>query len=173
MSYTPTWKKYEEGMRTGSAEEQVKAGEAFSAERDFQMRNDPAARRWEQSRKETVAREKPIFVKEIRKTPDDPMNKLRKFGEYGKFKPAPGYIVVQADEEQVGEIIVVRDNPSPTTGVVTSIGEPLHIPKNTIESPCKVGDHIIFKRGAGVEMEIEDTKCRFMQFSDVLGVFYE
>ena len=65
VKYTPDWKKYEEGMHKGTPDQQAEAADKFTAERDHQLKVDKSARRWEESRKESWAKDKPQWRKEM------------------------------------------------------------------------------------------------------------
>lgn len=67
LLYTPSWKKYEEGMKHPDSKNQVVSGDRFLAERAFQVRNDPKAKRYEESRKEAWSKEKPQWIKKMQK----------------------------------------------------------------------------------------------------------
>jgi hypothetical protein len=43
---------------------QGKATDMFNAERDHEMKTDPRAKKWEESRRERLAKDKPYFVKQ-------------------------------------------------------------------------------------------------------------
>jgi hypothetical protein len=61
--YIPPWGKYEEGMKHPDSKHQDIYADKFIAERDFQVRTDPKAKRWEASRKADWEKEKPNWVK--------------------------------------------------------------------------------------------------------------
>lgn len=63
--YVPPWKQFEEGMLNPNSKNQAEYGDKFTAAREHEMRNDPKARKWEESRKERLAKDKPYFVKQI------------------------------------------------------------------------------------------------------------
>jgi hypothetical protein len=64
LRYTPSWKKYEEGMKHQDSKNQVESGDKFMDAREHAMRTDPQAKKWEESRKATLVREKPQWIKE-------------------------------------------------------------------------------------------------------------
>ena len=63
LKYIPTWRKYEEAMTHPLSKNQGEATDKFVAEREHQMKTDPIAKRWEESRKERVAKDKPAWRK--------------------------------------------------------------------------------------------------------------
>ena len=63
--YVPPWKKYEEGMKHPDNKHQGIEADKFIAEREFQVKNDPKAKRWEESRKAAWAKDKPQWVKKM------------------------------------------------------------------------------------------------------------
>jgi hypothetical protein len=73
IKYVPPWKKYESPMWFGGANDQIKASEQFTQERDREMQKDPKAARWEKSRREW-------FAKQKRGWRDKELKKLREQG---------------------------------------------------------------------------------------------
>ena len=63
--FAPDWKKHEEGMHKGTPDQQAEAADKFTAERDHALKVDGSARRWEESRKESWAKDKPQWRKEM------------------------------------------------------------------------------------------------------------
>lgn len=181
-SFTPSWKKYEEAIYKGDAKTQEEASDKFLAEREHELKTDPQARRWEESRKKAAAKDKPTYIKEKRKNEFKEVNEfrssMRKFGASDqRLKPAPGYILVVPEvkeQKSVGGIILPEESSQnmANRGIVIEIGDDgITNDGRIVKQPCKKDDLILFKKGAGVEMEIQREKCRFMQFSDILGTF--
>lgn len=184
VNYTPSWKKYEAGIHGGdNATSQVEAVEKFTAERDNELKTNPQARRWEESRKESMYKEKPNIVKRRIKSQLEEKAKIgRDIKNFGRFDsdlvPAPGYILIlpeTRDEEKTESGIYLAKEASQdftTIGEVIEVGEgDITNDGRLVKEPCQKGDRILFKKGAGIEMDIKGNKCRFMQFSDVLGRF--
>lgn len=71
VSFTPSWKKHEAAIHLGNADQQYEASDKFIAERAHEMRRDPQAKRWEESRKKSLAKDKPAWRKE--KMKNDPL----------------------------------------------------------------------------------------------------
>lgn len=179
--YDPTWKKYEESLHSSNADEARKATEAFAEEREKELKNSKRARDWENSRKESLAKDKPIWRKNRDKAEMEQRTKaVRSLKKAGAFElnimPSPGFVVVAVEEKEEqteSGIILANQKVADNTGIVLDIGgDTLLENGKTIASPCKKGDKILFKYGAGLEVVVKAQKCRFMQFSDVLGVFY-
>lgn len=61
--FNPSWKKYEKDMWNTDYKRSSKATDKFIAEREYEMRTDPKAARWEKSRKEGWAKDKPLWIK--------------------------------------------------------------------------------------------------------------
>ena len=64
VQIAPPWKKYEVGQMIGNPDSQFDTSEKFEAERQHAMKTDPSWRRWEKSRRERMAKEKPAWRKE-------------------------------------------------------------------------------------------------------------
>jgi len=63
IPFSPSWKKYEKDIWNDSTKRSMKATDSFLGERDYQTKRDPQAARWEASRKERLAKDKPAWVK--------------------------------------------------------------------------------------------------------------
>ena len=63
-TFSPSWKKYEEGMKNPNSKNQGEYTDKFIAEREHALKTDPQAKRWEEGRKESWAKDKPQWVKE-------------------------------------------------------------------------------------------------------------
>jgi co-chaperonin GroES (HSP10) len=182
-SYKPEWAKYEDKMRTGTAQEQQTASDQFLAARDHALKTDPQARRYEESRRDRLAKDKPAWVKMKRRQETEPLERLnqelRSGGMFDEpFKPAPGYLLVNVEKREAQTrtgIYLAEDalEKLNNVGEVVDVGDPQPTSGNPIPAPCQPGDKIIFKKGAGIDMGVMGQDCRFMLFSDVLGVFYD
>ena len=65
IPFTPPWKKYEEGMHSDNTKTSIESSEKFEQERDHTIKTDKLAARWEKSRKERWAKDKPYYVKKV------------------------------------------------------------------------------------------------------------
>jgi len=174
-----TWKKYEKDIRNNDIDTQVKATDAFLAERELQTKTSEGARRWEEDRKKEIVKNKPLWRKEKdEKRSEDLKKPFKKLLQAGAFNsgltPAPGYILIGVDkQESVSEsgIVIAQTVEEPNDGVVLEVGGQLVMEKNTMQCPCTVGDKILFKRGAGLNLTIEERDCKLIYFPDILGVF--
>lgn len=184
IKFNPEWAKFEEDMHSSDPQKAQEATEKFTAARDHAVRTDSQARRWEESRKEGWAKDKPQWVKKRIKAENEPLEMMKKSLRQGGsfdtgFKPAPGYVIVEVEKKETKTEagIYIPDEATDglkNTGIILDVGDELIVGETkTIKSPCSIGDTVMFKKGAGLEMEIADRDCRFMQFSDILGIFYE
>ncbi len=184
VTYTPEWKKYEEGMHSDNVEEAREATEKFTSVREHEMNTDSKAKRWEESRKKSWQDAKPDWREEQIKKANSPTEEFRKeLKQAGTFdtglKPTPGYLIVDLGaKEEVTESGIyiptaVVDDAYKNTGIVLDVGDEVVIESPyKVPQPCHKGNKILFKKGAGVELEINNHTCRFMSFSDVLATFY-
>lgn len=186
--FSPTWKEYEKDMSSQDPKKAVKATEAFEAERDFQLKNDKKAKAWEDGRKADLAKQKPDFVKKrLQKEKEEqekPIKNLLKAGTYETFHPTSGHVLIELDtyEQEIGGFIIPVTQEEPNTGTVLDVGAPLRckhcfaearhqsVKDVTIDLEAKVGEHVMFKRLAGLEVFVSGKKCRMMAFSDVLAI---
>lgn len=67
IKFVPSWKKHEKEMNLPHIgdKDQMDATDKFMSERDHAMKIDSKARRWEESRKETLAKNKPAWRKKM------------------------------------------------------------------------------------------------------------
>jgi len=175
-----TWAKYEKDIKTTTGKEQEKAIDAFEDERNLQMKTSAAAREWEKGRKKEIEKNKPIWRKEKddkeKERLDKPFKNLLKGGTFiSDLKPCPGYVLISYEKtEAVSEsgIIIAQDVEESNEGIVLEVGSKLIWDRTVTECPCKVGDKILFKRGAGLNLTIKEKSCKLIYFNDILGVFY-
>lgn len=174
-----TWKKYEKDIHSQDVDTAIKATEAFVEERNRQMATSDKARKWEEDRRKTNAKEKIQWKKEQLKKDEvkDFKEGLRSWSGYDSMiQPCANYLIVETKKQtsttETGIVLQtesIRDN----VGVCIAIGGDYigagyRLP---LPPPCKVGDKIMFKLGAGIEVEIKDKKYKFMTYADVLGIF--
>lgn len=174
-----TWKRYEKDLNNPDPEKARIATEAFIEERDRQTKTSQAARQWENDRVAELKKNKPKWVKEKRKSDQvkDFSEGLRSWMGYDSLPhPCPNYLIVKTDEDKnktESGIILQSEALKNNIGICLAIGGEYIGPgyKLPLPPPCKVGDKIMFKIGAGIEVEVKDKKYKFMQYSDVLGIF--
>ena len=174
-----SWKKYEKDIHSNDLEKQIKSLDAFDEERTLQLKTSEKARSWEKGRKQELAKNKPLWRKEIdtakKEKADKSWNNLLKAGTFvSDLIPAPGYILITVDIPEVktdSGIILQNEVAEPNEGIVIEVGKPLVMDRFTQESPCSVGDRVLFKRGAGLAIMIKDKTCKLIYFPDVLGTF--
>ena len=180
--FKPAWAKYEKDIRSGDAKKARLATEAFTQTREKELKNDATLRRWEKSRKESVAKDKPKWVKErIKKEEAERLKPFTFFKQAGSFEeehlyPAPGYLIVYADisDDHVTDAGIILNNAQAldNRGTCMAIGGPQILDHNNqhVVAPCQAGDKILYKLGAGLTLKLGEKDYRFMQFSDVLGI---
>jgi len=196
MGYQPTWKQFEDKANNQhDARAALNASDAFEQERAKELKNSKAARDWEKGRKKEWANNKPKYVKDrVRKEQEaliSPLKKLKQGGSFvGNIKPMPGYLIleIEANKKETESGIVLPDaDQESNTGVVVEVSEPLQVSNemglSVVDCPVKVGDKVLFKRGAGafgspgLELTINGKDYRLMRWnidpaqSDLLGVF--
>jgi len=180
--YNPSWKKHEEDLTNPDNKKSLEAADKFDLERQYEMANDPKAKRWEESRKKAWAKDKPEWAKAKRKEKEervvDLLRELKNGGTYMKnLKPVPGYIIVKKvkmdsitesgialpDDAQLREL--------PTADVVDISGDKQHDNGVVEKCPCKVGDKILHRFGAGLDISSKQGDIKLMGFADVLAIF--
>jgi|GEM_PF-5224949 len=180
-TFTPSWKKYEKDLHSEDIETNLKASDAFEAERNHALETDPEARKWEASRRERVAKDKPQWVKERRARDQEPLKEmikeLRRGGHFTKtLRPKSGFLLVKPTDHQQGVtqsgIYVPSEHTDyPNTAIVVRTSTEKYTEHAaTIPAPCKQGEEILFRKGAGLEVSEKGENLLFISFEDVLGV---
>jgi hypothetical protein len=65
VAFSPSWKKYEEGMHSDNKKLSIDSSEKFEMERAHAVKTDPKARSWEEGRKQSWQKDKPYYVKKV------------------------------------------------------------------------------------------------------------
>jgi len=92
-----------------------------------------------------------------------------------KITPASGYILVEPTktERKTASGIVLPDSheEKPQKGKVLAVGE-AEITESGVkrESPCKVGQTVIYKEWGGNEYKEGEKEYLFIKFEDILGI---
>jgi co-chaperonin GroES (HSP10) len=173
------WGKYEAGVHSEDTKTQIEQTDKFLAEREHALETDPKIKQWEEDRKKAWEKDKPTWKKkqmsEEKEVSAKLVRDLKTGGSYDmKLKPSAGYLIVEVkkpEEKTATGIFLAQEALQilQNTGVVVEVGKAT----KDIEPPCIVGDVVMFKKGAGMEIGIEGKDCQMMTFSDILGVFYD
>ena len=92
-----------------------------------------------------------------------------------KISPVAGYILVQPQkkEKTTASGIVLPDSheDKPQQGTVLAIGDVYVSDYGTKkESPCKVGDSVIYREWGGKEYKEDQTDLLILKFDDIMAV---
>lgn len=94
-----------------------------------------------------------------------------------KLQPTAGYILIEPEEvqKQTKSGIYLPDThegEKPQIGSVLAVGPTmLHESGQKINSPCKVGQKIVYKKWGGNEYKTEDDKeLIFVKFEDIMAI---
>lgn len=166
--YEPSWAKFDIKTKKGA--------EAFDEERQREIRTNPQAKRWEESRKRTIQAQKHDYhIKEEQQENEFLRNSIKEMKDAGDYDknliPMKGFILVRPDKfkKETDTGLKLPDELIPTvqTGEVVAVGM----------QDLPVGSHILFKKGAGVDVIIKGEALLLMrcvediQLTDVLGIF--
>lgn len=155
------------------------AGEKFALERANELKTNPEARRWEESRKKEAMDSKPEWKKQqLRKETDRDkriINELRDGGHLMKgLQPAPGLLVVKTNEtsDMTNGGIYLPDNVEYESNICTVLRASEYKMHQGVkeEAPCKEGDEILVRKGAGLNIKIKGEACLLIRFDEVFGV---
>ena len=180
MKYDPEWKQFEAKMHSHDSQEAELAGEAFAETRANELRNSAQARRWEASRKEAWAKEKPEWKKkqllEQKLERDRIIKELREGGNLMKgLKPRSGLLIVKPEKEELeGEIYIPNSvEYQSNTARVVRTSEPMLTTTGEVECPCKEGELVLIRNGSGLELKIKGVEHLLIRFDEVFGVVEE
>ena len=92
-----------------------------------------------------------------------------------KLKPTAGYILiepVEAEKKTASGIVLPEiHEENPQRGKVLAVGAAdLTDSGHKKESPCKVGEVVVYKQWGGNEVKIEGKEYLFVKFEDILAV---
>lgn len=91
-----------------------------------------------------------------------------------EVKPIRGNVLVRrssSDEVKRPSGLIVLQTEKPAEGEVLAVGGGALMFDGTVaELVVQVGDTVLFKRGAGAEIKIDDTDCLLMSESDILAI---
>jgi len=177
----PSWKQYEDKIRSSDNLEASTAAEAFQEERAKEMAVNPAARRWEEARRAEILKNKGIWKKEeIQKEKDRQqriIDNLRNGGVMsGGLRPARGLLIVKQIKEgktSGGLILPDQTEYESNMAIVIRVGDPQFSMGNTIPAPCAEGEKVLIRKGSGLNIKINDEPCLLIRFDEVLGVVDE
>lgn len=93
------------------------------------------------------------------------------------IKPASGYILVEPKklEKKTESGIVLPDSHEEKTqqGKVIAVGSSLVTDYGTKkESPCKIGDHVVYKEWGGSEYKDGDKEYMLLKFEDIMAIIH-
>lgn len=179
LKYTPSWKIYEKDLHSEDPDVARKAADQFYFERQNELRNDPQARRWEESRREMVVKDKPIWKKqrlqEEKERDQRIINQLRDGGYLMQgLRPAMGLMLVRTikQKEATDGGIFLPENVKYESNICEAIrlGDELVTPQYIIKPPCNEGDHCLVRENAGLNLKIKGEPVLLIRFDEVLGV---
>lgn len=179
--FEPSWKAHEKNLHSPNPEIAEKASDAFYEERNLELATSKKARDWERSRKEAAAKEKPEWVKQKRAEDQEPLNNLikliRKGGSFMQdLIPAPGFLLInpanhQENARSSGLIVPDEHTDTPNTAIVHRTSDYKMLPSGEKQEPFfDVGDVVLVRKGAGLEVQEKGTDLIFISYEDVLGV---
>lgn len=178
-TYKPSWETFEKDLHSDNVETSLKASEAFEKTRLQEMKNSEKARRWEKSRKEEWVKNKPQWKKQQLKKESERderiIRELREGGHLmGGLRPAAGLMVVQKTEakgeSQGGILIPDSVEYESNLAEVKAIGSSAFTPYGEIKSPAQVGETVLFRKGAGLNIKINGEPHLIIRFDEVFGV---
>ena len=96
------------------------------------------------------------------------------------LQPTPGYLLIEPLEKEIKTAsgIYLPDNAGekPQKGKVLAMGSVQCTDckcsdcKCTGETPCKVGDTVLYKKWGGNEVKVENKEYLFVKFEDLLAI---
>lgn len=92
-----------------------------------------------------------------------------------KLKPTAGYLLIEPEATErktaTGIVLPETHEEKPQKGKVLAVGlDEITDSGVKRESPCKVGDIVIYKQWGGNEVKLEGKEYLFVKFGDILAV---
>lgn len=91
-----------------------------------------------------------------------------------EVKPIRGNVLVRrssSDEVRRPSGLIVLQTEKPAEGTVVAVGEgALMFDGSVAKLIVEVGSKVLFKRGAGLEVKVDDADCLIMSESEILAV---
>jgi len=175
----PSWKKYEDDIKSNDSKKAMEAGDLFVKEREWETKHNDQLKEWEEGRKTDIAKQKPAWVKQqLSKEKQESAKELKKFKTAGnidyKIKPTRGYLLIkifkEEQETKSGLLLVSNESIPNEIADVIEVGGDLILEKNIVPTPCNVGDRVLLKKMAGLEVSSYGEDLRICLFSDVLAI---
>lgn len=169
-------------MKSSNSKKAMEAGDLFIKERDWETKHSNELKEWEKGRKESIAKNKPAWVKaQASKEKQESAKELKKFKTAGKIdykiKPSRGYLLIkifkEEQETKSGLLLVSNESIPNEIADIIEVGGDLILERNTVPTPCKVGDRVLLKKMAGLEVTSYGEDLRLCLFSDVLAILEE
>lgn len=95
------------------------------------------------------------------------------------LKPLFNYVLVKKDQTQEksqgGIIIADTSKEKPSTGIVIAVGEGIPATETGVLIPTgfKEGDHVLFPRFIGIDVEFENEKYYMLRATDIMAKIEE
>lgn len=179
-TYVPEWKKYEKDLYSDDAKKSLQAADAFDETRKQEIQFSEKAKKWESDRKKEWQKNKPDYIKKKRKEEklyeEKILRELREGGYLmGGLKPSPGLMLVKKTDQKEGVSlggIVIPDSVEYESNLanVVRVGEGMINAFGKIDPPCKEGDIVLFRKGAGLNVKINNEAHLIIRFDEVFGV---
>lgn len=154
--------------------ENIKATELIQEAKEKELASDPRAKQWEKDRKKEWQANKPYYMKSKQKA--DPtqqiMDDIYHGGKFKALTPGPNLLLIKVDEEDTtqGGIILPTEAKAPNTGIVIEASSQAFLPNGNIcNMPYKKGNHILYRKFAGMEVEVNGNKLLMLTLQDVLA----
>jgi len=91
-----------------------------------------------------------------------------------EVKPIRGNVLVKrtaSDEETRPSGLIIVKSEKPSTGEVLAVGDGALMFDGTVAPlVVQVGNTVLFKKGAGYEVKVDDADCLLLSESDILAV---
>lgn len=181
-TFVPDWKKYEKDLHSDDNEKARQAADAFQESREKEIQNSAKARKWEEDRKKEIFKNKPEWVKKrIKKENEFNENIIKDLKEgghlMGSLKPSPGLLVVKhkdaKGESQGGIVLPDSVEYESNLAIAVRVGEGTMNAYGEIKPPCKEGDTVLFRKGAGLNVKVNGEPHLIIRFDEVFGVVEE
>lgn len=157
-----------------TAKESIQAGDIIQEIKEKELVSDSRAKKWEQDRKKEWKENKPYYMKSLEK--GDPaayaIAEIKHGGKFKSIKPTTNYLLIRTDKHETtaSGIILTKTEDVPNTGIVIEAADTGFLPDGSlIKIPFKKADHILFRKYAGMEVEVNGEKLLMLTLLDIIA----
>ncbi|MHB8483962.1 MAG: hypothetical protein ACYDBV_14790 [Nitrospiria bacterium] len=155
--------------------ENIQATDLIQAVNEKELASDSRAKAWEDDRKKEWKANKPTYLKSrVKKDPtQEIMDEIYNGGKFKSITPASNLLLIKIDDTETTNsgIVLPTDAKDQNTGIVIEASSQAFLPSgNLCNMPYKSGNHILYRKFSGMEVEVNGNKLLMLTLQDILGL---